>query len=101
MKTYKHIDELIGKTPLVELTNIEKHYGLKARLFAKVEFFNPAGSVKDRIALAMINDLENKFAVSAFTNTLLFLFTCFHYTNAELFFLQDTLFKNCKYWHNV
>ena len=60
MKTYKHIDELIGKTPLVELTNIEKQYGLKARLFAKVEFFNPAGSVKDRIALAMINDLENK-----------------------------------------
>lgn len=60
MKTYKHIDELIGKTPLVELTNIEKQYGLKVRLFAKVEFFNPAGSVKDRIALAMINDLEEK-----------------------------------------
>ncbi len=60
MKTYKHIDELIGKTPLVELTNIEKQYGLKAKIYAKVEFFNPAGSVKDRIALAMINDLENK-----------------------------------------
>ncbi len=60
MKVYRHIDELIGKTPLIELTNIEKEYGLKAKIFAKVEFFNPGGSVKDRIALAMINDLENR-----------------------------------------
>ena len=60
MKAYKHIDELIGKTPLVELTNIEKEFSLNCKIYAKVEFFNPAGSVKDRIALAMINDLENK-----------------------------------------
>lgn len=58
MKVYKHIDELIGNTPLVELTNIEKELDLKATIYAKVEFFNPAGSVKDRIALAMIDDLE-------------------------------------------
>ncbi len=57
---YKTIDETIGGTPLVELTNIEKEYGLKARLFGKVEFFNPAGSVKDRIAKAMLDDLEEK-----------------------------------------
>lgn len=58
MKVYRHIDELIDKTPLIELTNIKKQYNLKAKIFAKVEFFNPGGSVKDRIALAMINDLE-------------------------------------------
>ncbi len=57
---YKSIDETIGGTPLVELTNIEKEFGLKARIFGKVEFFNPAGSVKDRIAKAMIDDLEAK-----------------------------------------
>ena len=44
---YKSIDETIGGTPLVELTNIEKELGLKAKIFGKVEFFNPAGSVKD------------------------------------------------------
>ncbi len=55
---YKSIDDTIGGTPLVELTNIEKEYGLKARIFGKVEFFNPAGSVKDRIAKAMIDKLE-------------------------------------------
>ncbi len=60
MKVYKHIDELIGKTPLVEFTNLEKEFNLNARIIGKVEFFNPAGSVKDRIALAMINDLEEK-----------------------------------------
>lgn len=60
MKVYKHIDELIGKTPLVELTNIEKELNLEATIYAKVEFFNPAGSVKDRIALAMIDDLEER-----------------------------------------
>ena len=57
---YKSIDETIGGTPLVELTNIEKELGLKARIFGKVEFFNPAGSVKDRIAKAMIDDLEKQ-----------------------------------------
>lgn len=60
MKVYKKIDELIGKTPLLELTNIEKDYNLFAKVIAKVEFFNPGGSVKDRIALSMINDLENR-----------------------------------------
>ena len=57
---YKTIDETIGGTPLVELTNIEKELKLKAKIFGKVEFFNPAGSVKDRIAKAMIDDLEEK-----------------------------------------
>ena len=60
MKVYKSIVETIGNTPLVELTNIEKKYSLKAKLFAKVEFFNPGGSGKDRIALAMIIDAKNK-----------------------------------------
>ena len=55
---YKTIDETIGGTPLVELTNIEKYLGLKAKIFGKVEFFNPAGSVKDRIAKSMIDALE-------------------------------------------
>lgn len=51
-------DQLIGHTPLLELTNIEKAFGLKARILAKLEYFNPAGSVKDRIAKAMIDDAE-------------------------------------------
>ena len=57
---YKSIDDTIGNTPLVELTNIEKEYGLKAKIYGKVEFFNPAGSVKDRIAKAMIDELEKQ-----------------------------------------
>ena len=60
MALKQHIFETIGNTPLVELTNIEKKFDLKARLVAKVEFFNPGGSVKDRIALAMIEDAERK-----------------------------------------
>ena len=60
MKVYQKIEELIGNTPLLELTNIEKEYELDAKIITKVEFFNPGGSVKDRIALAMINDLEEK-----------------------------------------
>ncbi|MBQ2933311.1 MAG: cysteine synthase A [Clostridia bacterium] len=55
---YNSIDKLIGNTPLLELTNIEKKYNLKAKLLAKLEYLNPAGSVKDRVALAMINDME-------------------------------------------
>ena len=55
---YKSIDELIGNTPLLELANIEKQYNLKARLIAKLEYLNPAGSVKDRVALSILNDLE-------------------------------------------
>ena len=57
-KIYTSADQLIGRTPLLELANIEKKYGLKARILAKVEYFNPAGSVKDRVALSMINDAE-------------------------------------------
>ena len=56
----KHAYELVGKTPLLELTNIEKDLNLKGRLFAKVEYFNPTGSVKDRAALSMIEDAEKK-----------------------------------------
>ena len=59
-KIYKSAEELIGKTPLVELTNIEKDLGLKAKLLAKLECFNPAGSVKDRAAKRMIDDAEEK-----------------------------------------
>lgn len=55
---YTSADQLIGKTPLLELTHIEKEEGLKARVVAKLEYFNPAGSVKDRIAKAMIDDAE-------------------------------------------
>lgn len=55
---YTSADQLIGKTPLLELTHIEKEYGLKAKILAKLEYFNPAGSVKDRIAKAMIDEAE-------------------------------------------
>ena len=57
-KIYSSADELIGGTPLLRLTHIEKKYGLKAKLLAKLEYFNPAGSVKDRVAKAMIEDAE-------------------------------------------
>ena len=57
---YTSADQLIGKTPLLELTHIEKKFGLKARVLAKLEYFNPAGSVKDRIAKAMIDAAEAK-----------------------------------------
>ena len=59
-KIYTSAAGLIGRTPLLELTNLEKKYGLQARILAKLEFLNPAGSVKDRIALAMIEDAEKK-----------------------------------------
>lgn len=57
---YKSVDQLIGKTPLLELTHIEKQDGLEATVLAKLEYFNPAGSVKDRIAKAMIDDAEER-----------------------------------------
>ena len=60
MKTYKKITDLIGGTPLLELGNLENAYELGAKLIAKLEYFNPAGSVKDRIAKAMIDDAEAK-----------------------------------------
>ncbi len=59
-KIYQTADQLIGKTPLLELTHIEKELELKAKIVAKLEYFNPAGSVKDRIAKAMIEDAESK-----------------------------------------
>lgn len=55
---YKSIDELIGKTPMLRLERIEKRFGLKAEIYAKLEYFNPAGSVKDRVGLSMIEDAE-------------------------------------------
>ena len=57
-KIYTSADRLIGKTPLLELTHIEKEYGLKAKVLAKLEYFSPAGSVKDRIAKKMLDDAE-------------------------------------------
>ena len=59
-KIYTSADQLVGKTPLLELTHIEKALGLQAKIYAKLEYFNPAGSVKDRIAKAMIEDAEEK-----------------------------------------
>ena len=59
-RSYTSADQLIGHTPLLELTHLEKKYGLKARLLGKLEYLNPAGSVKDRIARAMIDDAEAK-----------------------------------------
>lgn len=61
---YTSAEQLIGNTPLVELTHIEKEFDLKARLIAKLELFNPAGSAKDRVALAMINDAEKRGVLS-------------------------------------
>ena len=60
---YTSADQLIGKTPLLELTHIEKESGLKAKILAKLEYFNPAGSVKDRIAKAIIDDAEQSGAL--------------------------------------
>ncbi len=57
-KVYTSADQLIGSTPLLELSHIEKELGLKAKILAKLEYFNPAGSVKDRIAKAMIDEAE-------------------------------------------
>ena len=57
-KIYTSADQLIGKTPLLEFTHIEKEYGLKAKIIAKLEYFNPAGSIKDRVAKAMIDAAE-------------------------------------------
>ena len=57
-KLYTSADQLIGKTPLLEMTHIEKEFGLKAKLLAKLEYFNPAGSVKDRVARAMLDEAE-------------------------------------------
>ena len=57
---YTSADQLVGKTPLLELTHIEKALGLEAKIYAKLEYFNPAGSIKDRIAKAMIEDAEEK-----------------------------------------
>lgn len=59
-KIYHGISELVGNTPLLELTKIEKHFGLKCRLLAKLEYLNPAGSVKDRVALEMIEQAEQE-----------------------------------------
>ena len=64
-KIYTSADQLIGKTPLLELTHIEKAEGLNAKILAKLEYFNPAGSVKDRIAKAMIDDAEAKGILKA------------------------------------
>ena len=58
MKIYQSLTDLVGKTPLLELTNYEKKNGLEATILAKLEYFNPAGSVKDRIAKAMIEEAE-------------------------------------------
>ena len=62
---YENILELIGNTPLVEITNIEKELGLEATVLVKLEYLNPAGSVKDRVAKAMIEDAENKGILKA------------------------------------
>ena len=60
MSQYKKITELIGNTPLMELSAFEKKYNIKAKILAKLEYFNPAGSIKDRVARSMIADAESK-----------------------------------------
>ena len=60
MKIYTSADQLIGKTPLLELTHLEKSLDLKAKLLAKLEYLNPAGSVKDRVGKAMLDDAEKR-----------------------------------------
>ena len=62
---YTSADQLIGKTPLLELVHLEKKYGLKARVLAKLEYLNPAGSIKDRVAKAMIDDAEQRGVLKA------------------------------------
>ena len=57
---YSSVTELVGQTPLLELNNYEKSENVEAHILAKLEYFNPAGSVKDRVAVAMINDAEEK-----------------------------------------
>lgn len=64
MKYYTSVDQLIGKTPLMELKNLEKHFGLTGKLLAKLEYLNPAGSVKDRVAKQMIDDGEASGALT-------------------------------------
>ncbi len=64
-KVYTSADQLVGKTPLLELTHIENEFGLQAKVFAKLEYFNPAGSVKDRIAKAMIEAAEKSGKLKA------------------------------------
>ena len=59
-KIYKSVTELVGRTPILEVSNIEKEQNLEARILVKLEYFNPAGSVKDRVALNMIEDAEAK-----------------------------------------
>lgn len=59
-KIYKSIDQLIGHTPLLELIHIEKKFNTKGKILAKLEYFNPAGSAKDRIAKVMIDDAEQE-----------------------------------------
>ena len=57
---YTSVEQLVGRTPLLELRQIEKVYGLEAKILAKLEFLNPAGSAKDRVALSMVNDAERR-----------------------------------------
>ena len=64
MKVYQSIENLIGETPLLRLNKLEKELGLKAKLYAKLEMFNPAGSVKDRASLYMLKDAEEKGLIS-------------------------------------
>ncbi len=61
---HKSIDTLVGKTPLLEIENIEKELNLSAKIFVKLECFNPAGSIKDRTALFMLNDAENRSLIT-------------------------------------
>ncbi|MBR6680310.1 MAG: cysteine synthase A [Clostridia bacterium] len=62
---YRSVEQLVGRTPLMELVKIENKYNLKAKLYAKLELFNPAGSIKDRVALEMINDAEARGIIKA------------------------------------
>ena len=67
MKIYKKIEQLIGNTPLLEVTNLENDYELEATVLAKLEYFNPAGSAKDRIGKAMLDDAVQKGLINSDT----------------------------------
>ena len=69
-KIYNSIEQLIGNTPLLKLNNIKQKFNLKANIYAKLEMFNPAGSVKDRVAKSMLDDAENTFLRTTYLPTI-------------------------------
>ena len=115
MAIHKNVSELIGNTPLVELTHFEQNHGLKATIAGKVEFFNPAGSIKDRIAKAMLDEAEAQGRIDADTvliEPVRYLFcdraadllaaaACKIYILVGDYALEDTLFHGLEGCHDI